>query len=279
MTESEYERFKTINDQILQKEITVEAAVEQCADIDFMSFDIDQMKLVQDADWLPDDLSVKIMKGWIRCQDELLLKLRANLVLNPKISKEQLHKYIRSIAAPSSQNEKELIVENVFEKIGSAGGTRAYLNPLQYNLVYAETSDKASKSLHCLSMLFDMNEKTYFSSDPVKGASFTVVLPHFLKVKMSSYTLWSPNTGKENSGGPSNWVIYGSDNPKDFRDILDSQCGNNDLIASNANKTFPVNTEHFYRCFKFVLTGTNHLNNLTIHLQRFDLSGTLIINK
>ena len=244
-----------------------------------MSFDIDQMKLVQDADWLPDELSVRIMKGWIRHQDELLLKLRANLILNPKISKDQLLNYIKSISSPTSQNEQELIVENVIEKIGSAGDTREYLNPLQYNLIYAETSNKVPKPSNDLSMLFDMKDSTYFSSEPAKGASFTIVLPHFLKLRMTSYTLWSPKKEKENSGGPSNWVVYGSNDKKDFRDILDSQCGNNDLILSNSKKSFNVNTEHYYRCFKFVLTGTNHLNNLTIHLQRFDLSGILIINK
>ncbi|KAH0787361.1 hypothetical protein GPJ56_008713 [Histomonas meleagridis] len=277
---SDFENFKEINGKVVKKEMTVEEGANACQSINFMNFDIYQIKLVQDATWLPDEFAVNILKSWIRRQDELLLQLRANLVLTPTLFKEQLLKYISAIASPSTQNESDLIVENIIEKIATSGGSQEYLNPLQYNLIFAEASNPSSKKEFDILNLFDFKETSYFVSSPSQNTSIIIGLPHFLKVKLTSYTLWGPpKLNQKAQGGPSSWALYGSNDKSNFKINLDTQASNKDLEREDAVATFKVSDPGYYRYFKFVMTGTNHINNLSIYLKRFDISGILIISK
>jgi hypothetical protein len=245
--------------------------------IDFDSFDIDEIKLVRDAAWLPDDLAADILKGWVRHQDQILLKLRAHLVVTPAVDKPTLREFTRAIRKPSE--EPPVIVEDVIHKLATAGGTRAAVNAKDANLIIATASSEIAG--HPLSHLFSPSPNEFFMSNCTQAQSIVVSLPPFLKLQLRSYKLGAPpkEEGKSVVGGISSWHIDGSNDPNNFQDLLDAQSANRDLVAAGAVHRFAVTDSHktFYQHFRLTNDGQSHQNNLSILLSEFDLSGVLII--
>ena len=66
------ERFKEISTKVVNKELEVKDALEQIKSIDFNLFSIDDMELVQQAQWLPDQEAVDIMKGWMKEENTMV---------------------------------------------------------------------------------------------------------------------------------------------------------------------------------------------------------------
>ncbi|KAH0794581.1 hypothetical protein GPJ56_001606 [Histomonas meleagridis] len=277
MTESE--RFKEIIEKVKNQEMTKDEGLAALKQIDYSKFNMVEIKnstSLLHEDWIPKDFSVGVLKGWMRMQDQVLLQIRSFLFLKPTISKEQLTGYAVGIKSPSSHNENELVVQNIIEKIGNAGESREYINPFDQGLIYAEASNASTDQAHHISKLFTL-DNTYFSSAPLQNTSFTVALPPFLTAKLTSYTLWGPpRMNQKAQGGPSSWILYGSNDNITFHKI-DDQTSNQDLNKEDACATFQVSTNSYYRFFKFVISGVSHLNNWSIHLKRFDISGILLI--
>jgi hypothetical protein len=117
-------------------------------------------------------------------------------------------------------------------------------------------------------------------SNAQHGQFIIFSLPSFLKLEVTGYTLGAPpkSENKKAQGGMSNWILEGSDDPKNFQVLLDAQNDNKDLQYADAVKTFPIVAKTgFYQHFRLTQTGPNHQANLSIFLGRFDLSGKLII--
>jgi hypothetical protein len=247
--------------------------------INFDTFDIDDIKLVQDATWLPDDLAVDILKRWMRNQDQVLLKLRANLVVTPTIEKTTLLEFTRAIRKPSQ--EPSLIVEDVIQKLATAGGTREPVNPKEANLITATASSETPD--HPLTHLFSVSVKEFFMSNSTQGQFIVVSLPPFLRLQLTSYRLGAPpkEENKKAVGGIGSWHLEGSNDVKNFQESLDEQSENRDLMDPEAVHVFPIADSHkeFYQHFKLTNDGQNHQNNLSILLSAFDLSGVLVICK
>jgi hypothetical protein len=133
-----FSEFDAICRSVEEDPTSVDNARAKIKDIDFLSFNIDEIQRVQDATWIRDEKAVDIMKCWMRRQDEILLKLRAYLVVTPTITKDQLLEFTQSVRNPSRQ--PDLIVTDIIRRLATAGGTRAAVNPYTEKLISAQVS-------------------------------------------------------------------------------------------------------------------------------------------
>lgn len=280
----DYQTFKAVSEQVHNKQLTQEEGLAQVNDLKFNNFDIDEIKAVQEADWLPDDFAVSVMKGWMRQQDQLLLQLRANLVLTPEIPKERLVEFATAVRRPST--DINLQIENVIEKISTAGGTRKYMNPMTNGLISVESLSDSSKHENKLNMLFEEGIENYFVSASQQGQWIIIGLPPFLRLQVTSYTLGAPpeKAGIRAKGGLASWHLQGSNDKEQFSTTIDNINDNKDLAEGGAIHTFnvpikPNQPAEFFRYFKLTQTGTNHQLNGSIYLSKIDFSGNLIISR
>lgn len=275
---TDFSRFDDVCRRVESSVTTPESAVQEIQSIDFLSFDIDQIQRVQEASWLPDDTAVSIMKRWMRRQDEVLLELRAHLVVTPTISKDQLLTFIQAVRNPSL--EPDLIVSDIIRQLATAGGTRAAVNPLTEKLITATASSELSE--HKLADLFSFDPEKYFLTQSSGQQSFIVSLPPFLKVQLTAYKLRAPpkDANKRAQGGIQSWHLQASDDVKVFNVTLDLQTDNKDLQSAGAEKVFPIaqpGSFGFFRHFKLTQDAPNHQGNNSILLAEFDITGKLII--
>ena len=273
------QRFEELSQSVQNGSMKPEAALADVQKMNFLGFDIEDIELVQKADWLPDDVAVKIMKDWMHQQDEILLKLRAHLVLTPTISKDRLKEFTEAIRSPSK--EPDLIIKDVIEKIATAGGTRDALNPLTNGLISCSSLSETND--HPIADLFSFEKGKYYMSHSVQGQFLAVSLPPFLQLQVTEYTLGAPpkKDNQRAEGGISSWQLQGSNDQKNWATI-DLQSDNKDLARADSVKTFVVEEPEkkgFFTHFKLTHTGQNHQLNFSILLSKFDLSGKLIIHK
>lgn len=214
----------------------------------------------------------------MRRQDQVLLELRAYLVLTPEISKEQLLDFVKAIKCPSfNANVK---IENIFYSIATAGGTRQFKNPIEFELITIETNPKII-DLKKLSTIYSPNKEEYLSTSPIANASIIFGLPPFLKVQVESYQIGSPKNNGPKKGGIQSWLLQGLNDINTFSKTidqvsndkqLDDECKIVKYQASNPNAGF-------FRYLRLQNTGVNHLGNQQLILRDFDISGKLIISK
>lgn len=279
MSHPDVETFKTVSGDVAAGKITPEEGVERISALNFLAFDIDDIQHVQQAAWLPDDVSVNIMKKWMRQQNQVLLSLRAFLVMTPTISKEQLMDFTRAIKSPS--NEPDLTVENIIYQIATAGGTRAPVNPVEQELITCQCKSEVPD--HDIAKLFTYKKGDFYWSNSVQGEYIIVSLPPFLKAQVSSYVLGSPprSEGKKAEGGIMSWQLQGSNDGKNFVSI---DLVNNDKglqtggVEAKYEIADPAKAGYFSH-FKLLNTGLNHQSNLSLYLSKFDISGKLLICK
>ncbi|OHT16755.1 hypothetical protein TRFO_41608 [Tritrichomonas foetus] len=284
MTDPEVEAFLSICEEYQssnQIDDDRNQAISKLQSVDFMRFDINSIKRVQDAQWIPNDLAVNILKKWMRQQDQLLLEMRAYLIFNPAVSKVRLQEFATAIQSPSTP--VNIIVENIIEKIATAGGARNFVNPLEQRLIIAKQSVESSMgSSHPLKNLFDLNDETYFVSQSTNNISLIISLPPFMKANLTAYTMKGPpRLQQSKQGGPANWILQGLSKPDDFSDAvtIDQQNNNTDLRDPNSEKTFNVKQKGYFRHFRLLNTEKNHQDSFSIILRGFDITGTLIINR
>jgi len=276
---SGYELFLDICRRVESGELKADEGMSEIKDrkIQFLDFDIDQIQAVQNAAWLSDEVAVDIMKSWMRRQDEILLLLRAHLVVRPTISKDRLLEFTRAVRNPAQ--EPDLIVEDIIYQLATAGGTRDAVNPMEEGLITAVPSSELPD--HRLCDMFSFQPGKYWLSQATQSQYVTITLPPFLKAHVVSYKLRGPPRaeGRKAQGGISSWTLYASNDEKNFQTTLDIRTENKDLLEADSVAVFPVTSEQpgYYRCFRLVNTGVNHQNNLSIFLAGFDLTGKLII--
>jgi len=270
--------FRVVCEKISKGELSVEEALAEIKDIDFLQFSIDDIKLVQDAKWLPDKETVSILRSWMRHQDQVLLEMRAYLVLTPSIGKDRLIEFIESIKTPSLKTN--MGIQNIFYTIATAGGTRSFINPAEYGLVTVDAIPKISDAKKLFS-LFSQDPNDFLSTSPQQNTSFTVGLPPFLKVQVESYTLGTPAQPGNKKGGLQGWLLQGSNDPNVFTKTIDQVNGDKQLEDEKKLATYSVSNPNagFFRYIRLTSTSQNHLGNLQIIARGFDVSGLLIIAK
>lgn len=254
----------------------INAAFEKIKNLDYTSFTIEQITLFKKETWLPDDFVVKIMKNWMRSQDQLLLEIRAYLVLHPSLPSHRVMEIAKAIQNPSIQID--LTVENIIYTLATTGGSREFVNPYTQRIINVTHSCSSVPNIeHSIPKLFDNNKETFFLSPALVNFSIIISLPPFLNASLTSYKMQS-----HLDGGPSNWTLEGLETPDDNSNavLLDQQINNQDFIESYSEKVFPIEQKpykQYFRHFKLKNTGINHQANNALKLSGFDFSGTIII--
>lgn len=261
-----------------------QAAFKKIHNLDYLSFDINQIKEIQNAKWIPNNFAVKIMKEWMHRQDQLLLQIRAYLLFHPELSPEMVAEIAKTIQNPSLTID--LTVENIIYNIATSGGSREFVNPYDQRLITVVQSSELGQKKYPVSNLFDNKADTFFLSPASNNFFIIISLPPFLKASITSYTMTAPpprDNFQNSTGGPSNWVLQGLSKPDDETSafLIDQQINNQDLAKPSSKKTFDVqqsNPPRYFRHFKLMNTGNNHQSNLSLALSLFDITGLVIIS-
>ena len=266
--------------------------LQQIKDLDYSNFTIEQIKDVQEATDLPDDLAVYILKNWMRRQDDLLLNLRGNLIYSPEVSKARLQEFVNMMRCPNEGCKKELVVENILEKIATGGGLRTkvpLINPNKFDegvirFDHVKSTNEAKANVQAL---LDFDTKTFYHGQAAQNAFIILGLPPFMKVKLTKYKLGAPPKlqDRTSKGGLKSWALYGSN---DWEEIHTGTCprihscqDDQKLSAAEAVDTFDVDSPEndYFRYFKLMITNTNHQSTLEILLSVIDFTGNIIISR
>ena len=278
MSNPDVEAFQNISNKVKEGALSPTEGEQQIKGLNFLSFDIDQIQLVQDATWLSDEFAVSILKGWMREQDRILLALRANLVITPEITKQRLLEFYEAARCPSHQ--PDLDVKNIIYLLATAGGTREYYNPIKYQLITYKISTDVERFQKSFEDLFESGPGHYYLSSPHQDEYFIISLPSFLKVQLSSYTLGAPpRLPQKAQGGIQSWHLQGSNDEINWTTI-DIQHEDPNLLLPDAVHEYPISEpKGFFRSYKLTNMRPNHQGNLSIILGKFDINGQLLISK
>lgn len=267
--------------------------LEQIKQIDYSKFTIDQIKDVQDASKLPDDLAVYILKSWMRRQDDLLLNLRGNLIYTPEVSKERLEQFVEMMRCPNEECKSKLEVENILEKISTGGGLRSpepLINPNKFDegIIRFDHTKSSNEAKTNVQNLLDFNPNTFYHGQGAQNSFIILGLPPFMKVKLTKYKLIAPTRLPDRTaeGGLKSWELFGSN---DWEEIHSGNCHKLDthtqvdqtLKNSGDVGIYDINSPEndYFRYFKIMSTGFNHQNTLEILLAGIDFTGNIIISR
>ncbi|OHT01391.1 hypothetical protein TRFO_31824 [Tritrichomonas foetus] len=278
--ETDYNSFCSIDDDVSNGKMSAENGEKAISNINFLKFDMIQMRRFRNANWISDEFVVNVLNAWLSNQNQVLREIQSNLVFTPNLTKKQFSSLVQNISNPSEM--KDLIVNNLIYQIATKSSQSEYVNPLKSGLISCKTSDDGTYKNKSLMSLFDNNSSTSFISQPRKDAFIIISLPSFLRLQLFEYSLTAPiyNDDRKFQGSISSWSVLGSNDLNSFSDVLSTVTNNNDLSKSGAQKTFKVDKIKdgcYYQHFKIVQTSLNHVGNLSIPLAGLDLSGKVLI--
>jgi hypothetical protein len=261
--------FNETSDRVRAHSLSVEDADSILDTIDFSLFSLDQMEPVEDADWIPDDVCVRILRTWTRAQEENMGQIRSYLAFTPTVSKSLLLTFVDAIFQP--HQSLSLTVENVIYLLATGGGTRPYENPIKTKLISVFSDCELTVDHVALRNLFSGDPAKFFRSQPKPNASFVVHLPPFLHVAVTSYTIRSSRA--EKADGLKCWTLEGSlDNENWF--ILDTQVENMELAQPSVEAVFRLERKSPpCQWFRLTQKNLNHAKTLCIVISGFDVSG------
>lgn len=259
-------------------------AIKLISEIDFSVLSIDEISIIENADKLPDDLALDILKSWMHKQNDVLSNIRGKLLYTESIEADIFRSFIEAMKCPSTPCD--FVVENILRQIATGGGILPepsnlidIENPSQSLIEYDQTKSMNSNSGNSIKNLFDFNDNTFYIGPSLDNSYVTITLPSFLKVNLTSYELKAPpHLDRSEQGGIKSWKIYGF-NQKDNKVLLDVVDDNNDLSRPSSSKKFIVKNKEnqYFRSFQILNAGPNHQSNKSIILSGFDISGNLII--
>ena len=275
MSESGFQQFKTIDDDVKTKKITPQEGEEALKSIDFLTFSAQEMETFSGADWISDDVAVSIMKSWKDESDKTLLELRGNALLTSIFDVPKLNGFIEATLNPSKK--PNLIIENILNNMATASGTRDFVNPLTGHLISCSNHDNVLKEETFY--LFDGNTDTTFTAKPSKDEFLLIRFPPFLRVKLTAYTIGAP---KKTAGGIKSWTIYGTNDEINYTP-LHQVTDDKHLLAPKPGVVavhkyvIPNPVDEFFNAFKIV-TETNHTNNMSFIASTLDFDGIVTIH-
>ena len=275
----ESKKFEEISNQVLDKSITVEDALEKIKNIDFNKFDFKEIQNVNNCSWLPNDVSVAITKQWMDIYNSALNQMRGYLVLNPVISKDLLLKI--SSATQTPLNMPELCVHNIIHRLATGGETHTYINPITNNLITASIEPKDDR-INTVYKIYEEDPYACFISSPHPQNSLIISLPAYLKVQVEKYQISTPMQKTTKKGGIQSWVIEVSNDLESKNWVQIAEVKNSQaLISENVTQEFDIDNKNagFYRHIKLITTGINQLGNLSMIIRNFDISGRVLLSK
>jgi hypothetical protein len=271
--------FAAISDAIAHGS-SFESVRSKLNEIDFLSFTMDEMKMVETATWLPLDRKANILRKWIRAQDALIAEIQGVLVLHSRIPKEVVETIIAAIGNPTIERslEEETIVTNIFQKLATGGGNRDPLNPAAQRLITVEvdsqrSDEPAPDSDHGVYKAFDGKLDTYYVSASAASRFIRIILPPFLLVKLTSYSMTSPVAGMMT------WNLQGKVRENDAWQQIDSVTRSTEFAQPRGHATFTVDGKDYFRYFQLEQMDENAQKNLSIYLGTLDFSGKVILTK
>jgi hypothetical protein len=266
MTNS-HELFLSTSARVLSNSLPIPEALSIISSIDFNLFSFDDMAAVEDSDWIPDDIFVEILRGWISAQEMNLLQIRSYLALTATVSRELLLAFVDSIFEP--HRSLSLTIDDVIYRLATGAGTRPYENPFRLNLITAQSDSETPIQLFAIENMFANDPNKFFQSQPKPNAQFVVGMPAFLQVAPTAYTLRGP----AKSGSIRAWTFEGSVDLEKWV-FLDNIVDNQDLATPGAEHTFTLAGKGpFCRWFRITQKSLNHDKNLALRVSRFDISG------
>ncbi|OHT06903.1 hypothetical protein TRFO_25014 [Tritrichomonas foetus] len=267
MSEEVLQRFKEIDGKLSTGELTNEEAVAAIKELDFNLLTLDDIEVVEDAEWIPDDLYIEIFRSWTKNQEHNINQICSYLIMHSSIGQDQMMSFIDSVFRPSSS--LSLIVENIISKLATGGGVRPYENPVTLGLITASSPNEMPLAKFKLFNLFSDNPSDCFQSTPKPNASFKFSFPPYMKIQPASYTITLP----PEKPGPKTWVLQGSNNDTDWTDIAD-ETNSQALGQKGATATFQIEKKLGpFSSFQFINKDLTWAGNQTIALSGFDLSG------
>ena len=277
MTNTDLETFQLISKKVQEGSLSPTEGEQQIKGLNFLSFDIDQIKYVQEATWLSDEVAVSILKNWMREQDRVLLELRANLVLTPEISKQRLLEFYEASRCPS--HEPNLEVKNIIYSLATAAGTREYYNPIKYQLITYKINTDVERFQKSFVDLFENEPGHYYLSSPHQDEYFIITLPPFLKVQITSYTIGAPpQLNQKAQGGIQSWHLQGSNDEVNWTSIDIQNEDQHLLLPDSVHEYTVMEPKGFFRSFKLTNLRPNHQGTLSIIIGKFDINGKLLIS-
>lgn len=270
-------------------------AKKELSSIDCSNISYQDLLELKKIEKLPLEFKNSVFKGFMRRQDDLLSNLSGNFLYTQTTEKDTLSHFFGMLTCPNLQNKSELVIKNILRHIASGGAAQdhseAPLNPLidPKNLDDGVIRFYSSYSVkdHPASCLFDFSRKTYYQNTDLKDRFFVIGFPPFMKVKLTSYTLYGPPEipNRTAQGGPKNWEIYASN---DWDDIIKNGSSSvsihrvpKDMNLQGPNKSFEyclnLNDDQYYRYFKFVAISEQHSGDSFIYLSGIDFSGNIQI--
>jgi hypothetical protein len=250
--------------------------------IDFLSFSIKDIKEVEDAAWIPPEVKASKLRQWIRTQDAIISQIQGYLALRASVSKDEVKAVADAIGSPSTAGAS-FVVENIFEKLATGGGTRAFINPAEHGLITVEvdkmTNEPAPDADNGVYKAFDGNAATWYRSAAARDRWIKITLPPFLKVELTSYTLASKVPGLVS------WVLRRSLDGKDTWEDVDSVSGSDAFHDADKQavwpeprkRAFPVAAKGYGRVFLLKQTDDSAQGNASIYLGSIEFAGRVLI--
>lgn len=272
MSDEVLQQFISTSEDLNSNKISIEEATRQIQHLDFDSLSLDEIKVVEDSDWIPDDLYVKIIRSWTNNQDRNINYIISYLTMTNSIGKAQMLSFVDAVFKP--KNALSLEVENIIEKIATGGGNREFVNPVKLKLITAMTDDEIPTETLKLHNLFSGDPTKRFQSKAKPKASFRISFPSYMKIIPRSYKLTAPSQMK----GPKTWALQAKTDQEGWIDISTEK--NSPILNSRgAEGVFQINpqTNTAYSSFQFVLLDQTHENNYSLALSSFDISGIVIL--
>lgn len=272
MSEAVLQHFNSIDEKVRSEQIGIEEAAAQIENLDFNSLSFDEIQVVEDADWIPDRLYVKIMRSWMKNQERNMNHIISYLTMTNSVGKDQMVSFVDAVFKP--QNALSLEIDNIFEKIATGGGNREYTSPVSLGLIKVESPVDFPAEAFKLHNIFSGNPTKFFKSIAKPKASFMIELPPYMKVILKSYKIRSPPQFK----GPKSWIIQAQNEQGVWIDIA-TEKNTTELNAQNSEATFQVTStsDVAYSSFQFINLELTHDNSYALTISSFDISGIVIL--
>ena len=271
MSDEVLREFNSISESVQNNELKIDEACEKLKKLDFNLLSLDEIEAFEDSEWIPDDLYVSILRGWMKNQDEKLNKIIAYLTTTKTIQYNQMITFIESVFRPS--HSLAIYVKNIIKKLGIGGGTRNYQNPAELGIIKLSSNFEPTIQKFKLINLLSGKKEDSFHSVPKSGANFKISFPGYLRISLHSYKICIP----DDSFGLKSWVLQGSNDGEHWEEIA-SEFENETLRAKGSKAIFKVETiPKPFNSFQFINKDATWANNYSIIMSKFDLNGELYL--
>ena len=273
---TEIEKFREISKQFEGNNSLTEehknSNIDLVKEINFNNFSIEEIEELENCTWLPESFIVTKLRAWMDQDDDVINDIMSYLIFTETIQPDLLREIIATVISPSNGfNHK---IDNIIYTLSRASDKNVYLNPVEAKIISVESSQTQPKK--DLSKIFEKDPITsnpsvdniYFSTTPSENNYACFILPDFLSVSLTAYTI---KRGPKNF--PISWSLEGSNDNEKWT-VIDNKSQDQSLCQKQQEVTFEIKEPvGYFRYFKIIQKGLNSDNNSQFVLGGFDISG------